>query len=168
MVIAKSMFPLKLKYPTLPAYIPLLDGSSSSIISMALTFGAPVTVPAGNDASNASKEFRPSFNSPFTFEIMCCTWEYFSIPKNSVTLTLPNLETLPMSFRPRSTSITCSALSFSSFSISLPKDSSSTMSEPLGRVPAIGLIVTVSSSTFTSISGLEPIICLLPKSNRYI
>ena len=42
-----SKFWLAEKYPMAPAYIFLLDFSSSSIISIALILGAPETVPAG-------------------------------------------------------------------------------------------------------------------------
>ncbi len=42
------------------------------------------------------------------------TWEYFSMTISSFTATLPGFDTLPTSFRPRSTSIMCSAHSFGS------------------------------------------------------
>src|ERR1700722_2954429 len=49
------------------------------------------------------------------------------------TLTLPNLLTRPTSLRPRSTSITCSARSFSSLSISSARAWSSFSLAPRGR-----------------------------------
>src|SRR6476469_1245375 len=65
-VIAKSHDLLKEKYPIAPAYGPLLSGSISSIISIDLTFGAPVTVPAGNTALNASNMLFFLSNIPIT------------------------------------------------------------------------------------------------------
>ena len=49
-----SISPLNEIYPTDPAYIFLLLFSSSSIISIALILGAPVTVPAGNPLKRTS------------------------------------------------------------------------------------------------------------------
>jgi hypothetical protein len=45
-----SRLPEKSKYPTIPAYGPRRVGSSSSMIYIARIFGAPDTVPAGNEA----------------------------------------------------------------------------------------------------------------------
>src|SRR5579875_217062 len=113
-VIAKSMFPLNVKYPSAPAYGPRGSRSSSSIICIALIFGAPETVPAGKRDRMASKLDRFCFNLPVTCETMCCTCEYLCTCMNSPNLTEPNCAILPMSLRARSTSITCSALSLGS------------------------------------------------------
>ena len=78
MVIQLSRLPLKLKYPIAPPYVPLFTVSSSSIISMALTLGAPDRVPAGSTDMSASKGVLSFLILPCTFETMCMTWEYFS------------------------------------------------------------------------------------------
>ncbi len=49
------------------------------MISMARTFGAPLSVPAGKVARNTSRLLMPSFSVPSTELTMCCTCEYFSI-----------------------------------------------------------------------------------------
>ena len=71
--IAKSQHPLNEKYPTAPAYVPLCVGSNSWITYIALTFGAPETVPAGKTASNASYMSYFLFNLPTTCVTMCWT-----------------------------------------------------------------------------------------------
>ena len=57
---AVSRSPVQERYPIAPEYMPLFKGSSSLIISMALIFGAPETVPAGNVALNTSSGFVSS------------------------------------------------------------------------------------------------------------
>ena len=75
---------------------------------------------------------------------------------NCGTRTDPYSQTRPTSLRPRSTSITCSARSFSlRFSSSARRMSSSSF-RPRRRVPAIGCVSTREPSTRTSISGDEP------------
>ena len=59
--------------------MPRLTGSSSSMISIARTFGAPDSVPAGKVALSTSRFDRPGLSVPSTLETMCCTCEYFSI-----------------------------------------------------------------------------------------
>ena len=44
------------------------------MISMARTFGAPETVPAGNVALRTSIGVRPSARSPETWLVRCITW----------------------------------------------------------------------------------------------
>jgi hypothetical protein len=44
------------------------------MISIARTFGAPTSVPAGNAAANRSKASRPGASSPCTPLTMCITW----------------------------------------------------------------------------------------------
>ena len=83
---------------------------------------------AGPETSVLRKEFLPvrisstasiaslsSLSSPATVEPMCMTCEKCSMLIYFSTSTVPILLILPMSFRPRSTSILCSASSFSSF-----------------------------------------------------
>ena len=86
-------------------------------------------------------------------------------PPNSVPILkdgLPGQEgqpldaTRPTSFRPRSSSMRCSARSFGSASSDCSAALSSSLVAPRGRVPAIGLTVTSPSRTLTRISGLEP------------
>ena len=57
---------------------------------------------------------------------------------NCATRTVPYSATRPMSFRPRSTSITCSAVSFSFPFNSSASLRSSASSRPRRRVPAMG------------------------------
>ena len=44
------------------------------MISMARTFGAPTSVPAGNVAANKSKASWPGASRPFTPLTMCMMW----------------------------------------------------------------------------------------------
>src|SRR5437667_405259 len=67
-------------------------------------------------AANASRESLPGASSPSTRETRCWTWLYRSTLMYCGTRMLPNRQTFPRSFRPRSTSMLCSALSFSSAS----------------------------------------------------
>ena len=53
-VIQKSMSPEKSTYPVAPPYRPLRTVSSSSMISMARIFGAPLNVPAGRKDATRS------------------------------------------------------------------------------------------------------------------
>ncbi|ANM71120.1 unnamed protein product [Arabidopsis thaliana] len=62
-----SMSPVKETPPKPPLYGPRLVGSSSSISSIALTFGAPLTVPTGKAARSTSQQVKPSCNSPVTY-----------------------------------------------------------------------------------------------------
>ena len=108
-------FPLKSIKPIAPEKIPLLSFSNSLIISIALIFGAPETVPAGKPLFKASKMFLSFISFPLTSETICITCEYISIFIFSLILTLSNSETLPTSFLPKSSNIKCSANSFLSF-----------------------------------------------------
>ncbi len=45
------------------------------MISIALIFGAPETVPAGKAARSASMDVHPGLSSPPTVEEMCITCE---------------------------------------------------------------------------------------------
>src|SRR5690349_15215904 len=58
MAMQKSRLPAKSRYPTAPAYKPRPDGSSSRMICIARTFGAPETVPAGKHDTSASRRSR--------------------------------------------------------------------------------------------------------------
>ena len=64
---AKSIFPFADKYPIAPEYNPRFDFSNELIISMARTFGAPETVPAGRQAARASIAVLSVVNVPAYF-----------------------------------------------------------------------------------------------------
>jgi hypothetical protein len=55
--------------------MPRLTGSSSSMISIALTFGAPDTVPAGKVARSTARASSPSRSLASTLDTMCITCE---------------------------------------------------------------------------------------------
>ena len=128
---------------------------------MALILGAPLTVPAGIVLINAYIESTPFFSFPETLEVICITCENLSIFINSSTFTEPTSLIFPISFLPKSTNITCSALSFSSL-ISSSSNALSSFSSLL--VPAIGFVVTIPSLTETKLSGDEPTISKSPLS----
>ena len=138
--------------------MPRLLFSSSAISWQALIFGAPERVPAGRTALTASSPSNSSRISPLTVEPMCITWEYLSISWSFSTFTVPNLLIFPKSLRPRSTSILCSASSFSSARSSASRALSSASVLPLGLVPARGKVWRTPFSSFTRVSGEAPAI----------
>ena len=87
---------------------------------------------------------------------------------NDSTCTLPYSHTRPRSLRPRSTSITCSARSFSSASRSSAIALSSSSVAPRGRVPAIGRVETSRPETVISGSGEAPTSWKSSKSRKYM
>ena len=94
------------------------------------------------------------------------TCEKRSTRMSSFTRTVPARETRPMSLRARSTSMTCSALSFSEERSSASFAASSAPSSPRGRVPAIGCMTTFPPSTRTNGSGDAPTSVAAPVSSR--
>ena len=126
------------------------------MISIARIFGAPDTVPAGKHARSASKAVASGSSFPLTLLVICMTWLYRSMVMMSLSSTEPISETRPISFRPRSMSMTCSARSFGSASSPSASSVSSSSVVPRGRVPARGLTVTFLSITRTIISGELP------------
>ena len=72
---AQDIDPFAEKYPTAPAYIPLLTISSSLIICIARILGAPDTVPAGNPPARASIASKFGSIIPSTLDTICMTWE---------------------------------------------------------------------------------------------
>ena len=70
-----SMSPPNPSQPTAPAYAPRRRPSSSEMICIARTLGAPETVPAGNVARRSAGASRPSAICPKTRETRCMTWE---------------------------------------------------------------------------------------------
>ena len=101
-------------------------------------------------ARSRSKCETPSLSSPVTSETRCVTCENRSGSRKRSTRTLPARQTRERSFRPRSTSITCSARSFSEAS------SRSASPSPGCVVPAIGFRLARPPSHLTSVSGEEP------------
>ena len=71
---AMSVSPSNPTTPMPPAYGPRRVGSNSSMICMARSFGAPVTVPTGRVARSASQQVRSRGSRPVTVELRCITW----------------------------------------------------------------------------------------------
>ena len=136
--------------------MPRLLCSSSSMIWQALNLGAPERVPAGRIASTASTASLSFRMIPVTVEPRCITWEKRSTQRYFSTFTVPILLIFPISFLPRSTSILCSASSFSSFRSPSSRALSSSLVFPLGLVPARGKVLKVPFSSFASVSGEAP------------
>ena len=113
-------------------------------------------MPAGKVAASKSTPLTSGEISPVTVETICITWLYFSIAINSATSTVPGKQTRPKSFRPKSTSIKCSARSLVSANNSMANCSSWASVSPRGLVPAIGCSRALPSVNFTNASGLEP------------
>ena len=76
----------------------------------------------------------------------------------TATFTVPGLAIRPTSFLPKSINMRCSAISLGSLTISFSIAISSASSLPLLLVPAIGLTVTLLSSSLAKISGEDPTI----------
>ena len=118
------------------------------------------TVPAGKQARSTSKEETPSRSSPTTSETRWDTCEKRSTSMVRATCTLPARHTRERSLRPRSTSITCSARSFSD-------ESSRSASPSVGSVvPAMGQRLARPSSHATSRSGDDPTSDIPSSSSR--
>jgi len=115
---------------------------------------------------------------PLIWLVMWITWLNFSRRIRSSTLTVSGLHTRLTSLRARSTSMMCSARSFSDASNSSPSlvssvhQPDSSIAEaydapsrvlPLRTVPAIAWLYTFLSSTLHSVSGLAPTICTSPQ-----
>ena len=136
------------------------DDARAGLICIARTFGAPVTVPAGKHARSTSNGVTPSRNSPVTSDTRWETCENRSTSMNRVTRTVPPRQTRERSLRPRSTSMTCSARSFSDESNRSTSPSSGVV------VPAIGQTLARPFSQATSRSGDEPTSETPPSSSR--
>ena len=118
-----------------PIDAPRPTGSSSATWSMAAIFGAPVTEPPGNVASQERREAVTSVTE-------CALDEGDEVPPrrraglgaiSSGHVTVPVSQTRERSFRSRSTIITCSAASLADSVRPFP---------PAGRVPLIGIVHT--------------------------
>ncbi len=87
---------------------------------------------------------------------------------SSVTASVPGTKTRPMSLRHRSTSITCSAISFSSVFSASTAGPSIAGSPRRGAVPASARITIRRPSSRNSTSGLAPISVCPPSVVRYM
>ena len=122
---------------------PRRTGSSSSMISIARTFGAPDSVPAGKHGAQHVEARRAPRAAPRDVrDDVHHVRVALDDRRRLDTRTQPVSRTRPTSLRPRSTSITCSARSFGSASRSSAIASSSSGVAPRGRVPAIGRVET--------------------------
>jgi hypothetical protein len=91
---------------------PRETGSSSSMISIARNFGAPVMLPPGKQAASAAKCVTLRAQAAFHGgNQMLHLREAFEPAPSSGTCTEPNSQTLPRSLRSRSVIITSSASS---------------------------------------------------------
>ena len=140
--------------------MPRLLCSSSWMIWQARNFGAPESVPAGRMASTASTASLSSRIWPVTVEPICITWEKRSMHIYFSTFTVPILLIFPISFRPRSTSMLCSARSFSSARSPFSSARSSSFVLPLGLVPASGKVLNSVPASLASVSGEAPAISI--------
>src|SRR5205807_7539160 len=100
-----SAAPESERYPMEPQYAARWVGSSSAMICIARTLGAPVTEPPGNAARRRSRASYPDASSPTTVETRCCTVAYCSTRNRSGALTVPGRQTRDRSFRNTSTII---------------------------------------------------------------
>ena len=141
-----------------PVYMFLFKPSSSSIISIALIFGAPVIDPPGKHSSITFTAEILSSSSPSMVDTRWNTVAYSSNANSSFTFTVPALHTLLKSLRSKSTIINNSALSFSLLISSSLFLSSSSALLPLGLVPFIGLVWAILSFIWMNLSGDELII----------
>src|SRR5699024_5716625 len=119
-------------------------------------FGAPGGVPAGKAARRTSMAVVPGSSSPRTAELVCMMWLERTMSMNSLASIVPAVHTFARSLRARSTSMRCSARSFSSSSSSRARESSASGVAPRGREPAIGWVTTSPERTVTRASGEEP------------
>ena len=126
------------------------------MISTARGLGAPESVPAGNADVNTSNVDSSGSIVPVTVEQMCMMWLNRLMSMNETTSTVCGRHTRLRSLRERSTSMTCSLVSFGSASSSLANNSSSSGVAPRGRDPAIGKVIACPLSTLMSVSGLDP------------
>jgi len=103
------------------------------MISIVRGLGAPVIVPPGKHAATASASPTSDRASPSIRLTRCITSLYRSTRRYSATSTVPNRETFPRSLRSKSTSMACSARSFSS-----PVSSASMSASASGVSPRAG------------------------------
>ncbi len=119
-------------------------GSSSSIISMARIFGAPVMEPPGKQARSRSLACSEAGRRARMVLTRWCTAGKGSTTNSAGTLTDPGAATRPISLRNRSTIIKFSARSFSDCASASASRRSRSGSAARGRVPLIGR-VSISS-----------------------
>ena len=137
------------------------------MISMARTFGAPETVPAGKHARNTSSAPRPSRSRPSTWLTRCITCEYRSTTMRSGTVTDAVLghASHVVAAEIHQHAVLGELLLVRQQVLGEARSSSAVL--PRGRVPAMGRTVTVSSSTRTSTSGELPTSDIPSSSRKY-
>ena len=148
----RSKSPAGSNQPIAPQYGPRRTGSSSSMISIARIFGAPVIDPPGKVARSTSPAAcrdaarpRPSRRGGARSAALDS--------QSRVTATEPYRHTRPRSLRSRSTIITFSARSFALARSSAASAASSLGVAPRGRVPLIGRVSILSSRARRNRSG---------------
>ena len=148
--------------------MPRRVGSSSSMISIARTFGAPVSVPAGKPATSASIASKPSAQPcPARRDMMCMTWLNRSMAKLSVTRTLPSLgDAADIVAAEVEQHQVFGALLRVGQQFAVPAAGLPRAWRRARRVPASGRMVTMSSRRRTRISGLLPTTAKPPKSRK--
>ena len=139
--------------PIEPVHALLGAPSNSSIAASVTVFGQPVIEPPGKRADRAAPKETFGRSSPLTPLTRCWTVGKASI-RQSDQYTEPVLQTLPKSCLSRSTSMRCSAISFSDDAISSRNLSSSARLEPRARVPFMGRVESVFCCNFSNLSGL--------------
>ena len=112
-------------------------------------FGAPVIEPPGSVARRRSDTPAPARRVPATVDSRWWRWRNVLTRRKAGTWTLPASQTLPRSFRIRSTIIRCSAASFSE-SRSAARAVASLPPRSRGTVPLIGADETRREAGSTS------------------
>ena len=123
------------------------------MIPMVATFGAPVTLPDGNNARKTSASAAPGASSAATVEVNCQTVSNRSVSNTSAHVTEPSRAMRPTSLRSRSTIIAFSARSFAEPRRRSRLASSSASHRPRGAVPFIGFVTMRSPSRRKKSSG---------------
>ena len=128
------------------------------MISIARGFGAPDSVPAGKQAATASNAVRPAASAPgHRRDQVHDVAVALDARRSCAPSTVPGSQTRPRSLRPRSTSMRCSARSFSSVQQVLLEQRVVLLVVPRASgCRRWGAWWPRPSRTVTSASGLEP------------
>ena len=152
--------------PSAPQYTPRAPGSSAWIIRMALTLGAPVTDPQGNNAANTSASEQAARVRASTSEVICHTVDSASVWNKRGTRTLNGSAMRDKSLRSRSTIITFSARSLADVRRASACAVSSSGVAPRGAVPFMGRVRMRPACQSKNSSGDTESTCSSPVS-RY-